>query len=118
MSYRRTTQLNKLNQERGSSSWLTSVPLTEEGLFGEKFDLHHALSSKKGGFVSLLHNLARSITSSLLSKLCKDVVVEPQLHPLTRESFTLSTATGNEVRLDMCAHGFWQAGQIVFFDVC
>ena len=83
---------------------------------GEKVDLQHALSCKKGGFVSLRHNLVRNITSSLLSEVCKDVRVEPQLQPLTGESFAPSTATGNEVRLDVCAHGFWQAGQMAFLN--
>ena len=99
-------RLNKLNQEHGSSSWLTTPPLSEEGhnlakqLFwdliricygwtltrlpaycecGKKFDLHHALSAKKAGFVSLRHNFVRNITSSLLSEVCKNVRVETQL---------------------------------------
>ena len=137
-------RLNNLNQEHGSSSWLTTLPLSEEGydltkqLFwdlirirygwiltklpaycecGEKLDLQHALSCKKGGFVSLWHNFVRDITSSLLSEVRKDVRVEQQLQYLTGESFAPSTATGNEVRLDVCARGFWQAGQMAFFDV-
>ena len=137
-------RLNNLNQEHGSSSWLTLLPLSEEGytltkqLFwnlirirygwtitrlpaycecSEKFDLQHALSCKKGDFLSLRHNLVRTITSSLLGEVCKDVRVEPQLQPLTGESFATSTATGNEVRLDVCACGFRQAGQMAFFDV-
>ena len=59
----------------------------------------------------------RNIISSLLSEVCKDVRVEPQLQPLTGESFAPSTATGNEVRLDVRARGFWQSGQMAFFDV-
>ena len=82
-------RLNNLNQEPGSSSCLTTLPLSEERynltnqLFwdliricygwtltrllaycdcGEKFDLQHALSCKKGDFVSLRHNLVRNIT--------------------------------------------------------
>ena len=137
-------RLNKLHQEHGSSSWLTTLPLSEEGynlakqLFwdliricywwtltrlpaycecGKKFDLHHALSAKKAGFVSLRHNFVRNITSSLLSEVCKNVRVEPQLQPLTGESFAPSTTTGNEVRLDVCARGFWQIGQMTFSDV-
>ena len=94
---------------------LTKLPAYCE--CSEKFDLRHALSCKKGGFVSLRHNFVRDITSSLLSEVCKDVRVEPQLQPLTGESFATSTATGNEVRLDVCACGFWQAGQMAFFDV-
>ena len=56
----------------------------------------------------------RNITSSVLSEVCKDVRVKPQLQP---ETFAPSTATGNKVRLDVCARGFWQAGQMTFFDV-
>ena len=59
----------------------------------------------------------RNLTSSVLSEECKDVRVEPQLQPLTGESFAPSTVTGNELRLDVCARGIWQAGQIAFFDV-
>ena len=59
----------------------------------------------------------RNITSSLLIEVCKDVRDESQLQPLTGESFPPSTATGNEVRLDVCAHGFWQVVQMAFFDV-
>ena len=36
----------------------------------------------------------------------KDVRVEQQLHPLTGESLAQSTATGNKVRLDVCAREF------------
>ena len=137
-------RLNNLNQEHGSSSWLTTLPLSEEGydltkqLFwdliwirygwtltrllvycecGEKFDLQHALSCKKGDFVSLRHNFVREITLSLVIEVCKDVRVEPQLQTLTSKFFASSTATRNEVRLDVCARGFWQAGQMAFFDV-
>ena len=54
---------------------------------------------QKNGFVSLRHNLVRNITLSLLIEVCEDVRVEPQLQPLTGESFNPSIATGNEVRL-------------------
>ena len=39
------------------------------------------------------------------------------MQPLTGESFAPSTASGNEVRLEVYARGFWQAGQITFFNV-
>ena len=97
-------RLNELNREQRASSWLTTIPLSEEGydltkqLFwdlirirygwtltrlpsncecGNKFDFQHALSCKKGGFVSLQHNHIRNITSMLLKKVCKDIRVEP-----------------------------------------
>ena len=52
----------------------------------------------------------RNITS-FFSEECKDVRVEPQLQPLTGESFAPPTATRNKVRLDVCACGcgLWQA---------
>ena len=73
-------RLNELNREQGASSWLTTIPLSEEGydltkqLFwdlirirygwtltrlpsncecGNKFDVQHALSCKKGGLCFL-----------------------------------------------------------------
>ena len=123
---------------------MTTIPLSEEGydltkqLFwdlirirygwtltrlpsncecGNKFDVQHALSWKKGGFVSLRHNHIRNITSMLLKEVCKDGRVEPQLQQLTGEYLQHSTAAGNEVRLDISARGFWQAGQMVFLGV-
>ena len=53
----------------------------------------------------------------LLKEVCKDGRVEPQLQQLTDEYLQHSTAAGNEVRLDISARGFWQAGQIVFLGV-
>ena len=84
---------------------------------GNKFDVQHALSCKKGGFVSLRHNHIRNITSILLKEVCKDVRVEPQLQQLTGEYLQHSTAAGNEVRIDISTRGFWQAGQMAFLDV-
>ena len=134
-------RLNKLNKEQGASSWLTTIPLSEEGydltkqLFWDlirirygwtltrlpsncercnKFDVQHALSCEKGGFVSLRHNHIRYITSIPLKEVCKDMRVEPRLQQLTGEQ---STVAGNEVRLDINARGFWQAGQMAFLDV-
>ena len=34
----------------------------------EKFTMHHALSCKKGGFISKLHNQIRNSTASMLSE--------------------------------------------------
>ena len=80
--------LNDINREDGSSSWLTTIPLKDEGyilnkqLFwdllrirygwaisrlpekcscGVSFDLNHALSRKKGGFITIQHNHIRSL---------------------------------------------------------
>ena len=53
----------------------------------------------------------------MLKEVCKDIRVEPQLQQLTGEILNSSTIIGNEARSDICARGFWQAGQIAFFDV-
>ena len=84
---------------------------------GRKFDIQHALSGKKGGFISLRHNHLRNITATMLKELCKDIRVGPQLQEVTGEILHPSTITSNEARLDICARGFWQAGQIVFFNL-
>ena len=103
-------KLNELACAKGASSWLTSLPLAEEGyelhkdLFwdlirlrygfqlrrvptkcecGSSFDLQHALSCKKGGFVSLRHNDLRNSIALLLKNVCKDVTTEPLLSPLS-----------------------------------
>ena len=43
--------------------------------------------------------------------------VELQLQQITGEYLQHSTAAGHEVRLDINARGFWQAGQTAFLDV-
>ena len=138
-------KLNELACAKGASSWLTLIPIAEEGydlhkeLFwdlmrirygyhlkrlpircecGCFFNLQHALSCKKGGFVSLRHNELRNSIAIMLDKICKDVVVEPALQPLTGEDLPEATAiAGDDARLDIHARGFWQTGQSAFFDI-
>jgi len=130
---------------KGASIWLTTLPLVDEGyaipknIFwdlirlrygwtlkrlptkcecGENFSIEHALTCKKGGFVSIRHNSLRDITANLLTKTCKDVCVEPLLTPLTGEEFNERSANlSDDARLDIKARGFWQAGQLAFFDL-
>ena len=47
----------------------------------------------------------------------KDARVESLLEQLTWESLQHHTARGNEVKLDVYAREFWEAGQISFFNV-
>ena len=138
-------RLNEIHQEIGSSSWLTSLPLKDEGYVvnkqsfwdlirirygwelsrlpetcecGRKFTKEHALSCKKGGFVSLRHNQVRNITAILLKEVCHDVCIEPRLQKLTGESLNERVAnTTDEARLDISARGFWTTGQLAFLDV-
>ena len=40
---------------------------------GARYDVQHALSCKKDGFVSLPHNKIKNITAELLSDVYKDI---------------------------------------------
>ena len=85
--------------------------------YGIKFGLTDALLCKKRGFVSLRHNQIRNITASVLTEVCNNVRDELFLQQLTGESIQNHTARRNKVRLDICAHGFWEAGPATFFDL-
>ena len=120
--------LRSVNQSRdkGASSWLTAVPLVDQGLVlnkqefrdslrlrynmplsdlpskcvcGEKYTVCHALSCKKGGFVAQRHDGVRNLLTSLIGKVCTNVEIEPQLQPLDKERFNLRSAvTSPEAR--------------------
>ena len=83
-----------------------------------KFDVEHALTCKRGGFVTIRHNEVRDFTAELLGETCNDVAIEPMLTPLTGETFTYKTAnTDDHARLDVSARGVWVKGSRAFFDV-
>ena len=85
---------------------------------GVKFTVGHALSCKKGGFVSIHHNSIRNITAILMNEVFHDLRVEPDLQKLTGEEFNERTSNlKDEARVDVCARGFWTTGQLAFFDV-
>ena len=85
---------------------------------GSNFNIAHALTCKKGGFITLRHNRLRNIIVSLLKEVCHDVRIELTLQNPTGEQFEQQTAnTSYEARLDVAVRGFWTAGQIVFFDI-
>ena len=125
-----------LAQEKGASSWLTSLPIAEfgftlhKGAFhnalalrynwqplqapstcecGAKFSVEHALSCPKGGFPSLRHNEIRDLTANLLTEVCSDVCIEPELQPLTGEVLTGATSNVQDgARLDIAINTFWE----------
>ena len=90
--------------ENGASSWLSALPLKKHSFLldkqsfwdalyiryslfferlpsrcvcGAAFNINHALSCPKGGFISLRHNEVRDFTAELISEVCKDVRIEP-----------------------------------------
>ena len=45
------------------------------------------MSCKKGGFITIRHYDFCDLTANLLTEVCKDVDIEPQLLPVTGETF-------------------------------
>ena len=73
---------------------------------GSPFNLEHALTCKKGGFVTLRHNSIRNITAALLVQ-WRESKVEPALTALSGENFEKkSTNTQDNARLDIADFGF------------
>ena len=112
--------------DKGASSWLNALPIKEQNLdlnkeefrdalklrynvplqnlptycsCGERFNEVHAMSCKKGGFVSKKHDNIRDLLTIMLNKVCVDVQAEPHLIPVTNEQFRLRSAnTSDEAR--------------------
>ena len=128
-----------------TSNWLTSLPLEEFNFnlnkmefwdairlrynwpipnlpnrcaCGEKFNVNHAMSCKKGGFVTQRHNELRDVTGKFLKEVCADVEIEPPLIRLTGEQMRHKTAKKqDDARPDISARDFWIKGQKTFLDV-
>ena len=132
--------------EKGSSSWLTALPLEQYGfalhkgefidaiclrygympsrlpshcVCGKDFSLSHALSCPHGAFPIIRHNEIRNLTASLMSEVCHNVQIEPQLHPLSGETLHYRSAIqDDDARVDIRASGFWRClHHHTFFDV-
>ena len=96
-------RLNDIAQEQGLSSWLTVLPIKQRGFnllksdfwdvvrlrYGlpvktlpskcdcsKPYNVQHAISCKKGGFVTLSHNDLRDNIAEMLEKVTGDVEVE------------------------------------------
>ena len=133
-------------QEKGASSWLSTLPIQEHGfclhkgafrdalclrygwcpqllpshcVCGNKFTVDHAMSCSRGGFPSIRHNEIRDITADFLSEVCHNVGTEPSLQPVTGEQMRYRTANREDgARLDVVVQGLWgKDRQCTFFDV-
>ena len=129
-------------QLKGASSWLNVLPVEEHGFTlnkgefrdaiafrynkrlrglpshcpcGQKYDTTHALNCKRGGFVTMRHNMIRDYEASLLKIVHNDVEVEPELQPVTTEN--LSGLSNDNCRPDIRAKGVWREFQNAYFDV-
>ncbi len=131
--------------EKGASSWLSALPLKHLGYTlnkqefrdalnlrynwhindipkycgcGQRNDIVHVLSCKKGGYVSMRHNALRdSIANMLRESGCHDVRTEPLLLPVDPNNFSSQTNVADGARLDISARGVHSAFECTFFDV-
>ena len=103
-----------VTQEKGSSSWLSALPIEQQGFSlskgqfwdaislrygwqlrlvpqkcccGKEFEVNHVLTCKVGGFHTVRHNQLRDTIADLLKEMCSSIVVEPRLQPLTGRRF-------------------------------
>ena len=108
-------------REKGASCWLNTLPLQKFGYAlnkeefrdsvclrysGKTSDLDHLLTCKLGGYVIMTHNHIRDTMANLLSEVCHDVKVEPQLQKVSEgDCLNPKTITGDQARLDISARG-------------
>ncbi len=134
----------ELASEKGSSSWLTSLPLKQYGfrlnkqefhdaiclrydmkikdtartcVCGETYSVNHCLTCKKGGYVILRHNSLRDLTAEVLREVCVDVGTEPPLQPVHDEPLPPGSNKSDGARLDVSARSVWSPLSRAFFDI-
>ena len=105
-------------QEKGSSPWLTVLPMAEHGFLlhkgefcdavclrygwnlsniprscncGIPFSIDHAMICHMGGIPTIRHNEICDMTANLLTEICHNVATEPLLQPLTAQRTLMPT---------------------------
>ena len=134
----------ELASEKGASSWLTVIPMSEMDFTlnkrefrdalklrynwpikdnptrcacGDFFNIDHAMICKQGGFIIQRHNELRDLEADLLNVVCNDVEIEPVLQDVRSEILNSGSNTSQEARLDVHARGFWERQRSAFFDI-
>ena len=135
---------NEVAQLKGASAWLTSLPLKEEGFVlnkreffdalalryrwplsrlpqycacGKNFDMDHAMSCMKGGYVHRRHDRIRDLFARAMDDVFKGVRIEPPLQPLTGEILPPSANKEDGARLDVVVRDLWNQNELAFFDM-
>ena len=131
--------------EKGGSSTLTTIPVSEHGFFfevksdfhdhvhlrycwpldnlpptcpcGSNFSIDHAQICKLSGFIHMRHNDPTTFLAKCMKEVFNDVELEPPLQPLTGETLRHQTANIEpDARADIRVRGFWTDGRNAFFD--
>ena len=132
---------NDVAQLKGASAWLTSLPLKEEGFIlnkreffdalalryrwplsrlpqfcacGKNFDMDHAMSCMKGGYVHRRHDRIRDLFARAMDDVFKGVRIEPPLQPLTGEILPPSANKEDGARLDVVVRDLWNQNELAF----
>ena len=66
--------------------------------------------------IIITHNELRDLEADLLSMVCNDFEIEPQLQDVTGEQLSSGSNSAKEARLDTHARDFWEQHQSAFFD--
>ena len=84
-----------------------------------KFDLQHALDCHLGGLRTMQHNEVRDNMAQFMRDAGFPAVeIEPELIPLSGETFHYKTANKKEeARSDIKCYSFWKHMRHAFFDV-
>ena len=84
-------------------------------LYGQNYDVTHAMYCKRGGFIIMRNNNVRDFESNLIKTTFNDVEVELKLQKVDNEE--LNGLTGDDARPDIRARAVWREGQNTFFDI-
>ena len=135
----------ELAREKGGSSTLTTIPISEHGFFfevksdfhdhvhlrycwpldnlpptcpcGSDFTIDHAQICKLSGFINMRHDDPTTFLAKCMKEAYHDVELEPPLQPLTGETLRHLTANSEpDARADIRVRGFWTDGRNAFFD--
>ena len=85
---------------------------------GVKNSVDHALSCKKGGYVTFRHDVLVETKAELLREAkCRNVYTEPSLLPTSAVFHPKGTITSDGARLDIVATGLYGKNEKTFMDV-
>ena len=85
---------------------------------GMKNSVDHALSCKKGGYVTFRHDVLVETEAELLREAkCRNVYIEPPLLPTSAQFHPKGTITADGARLDIVATGLYGKNEKTFMDV-